>query len=210
MMQATWMLPILFMSSQAIAQTDQQMAQNSTSLFSLDKLTLAAGYSKAYNSKDQRYGTVDGSYRYDNSGAAYNINLLSAKMLADRYQAYLDYALLEHKDRNIHLFTTGIRHDFTFDQNALSLHLSAGIGMAYADWKESPIMGFDIESKSATSLNGSFAMGMSYQIFELMGLDFRARYDLYNLNLNVTDYAGKDTIQDFGSLSVMLGIFMSF
>ncbi|WP_299496311.1 outer membrane beta-barrel protein [uncultured Shewanella sp.] len=208
MMKATWMLPILLISGQSIAQTPPP--QTSSSLFTLDKLTIAAGYSKAYNSKNQRYGTVDGSYRYDNSGAAYNLNILSAKKLADLYQPYLDYALLEHSDRNIHLFTTGIRHDFTFEQKELLLHLSGGIGLAYADWKESPIAGFDIESKSATSLSGSFAAGMSYVFSEHMGVDLSVRYDVYDLNLNVNDYAGKDTIKDFGSLSVMLGFVIQF
>ncbi|MCL1123461.1 hypothetical protein [Shewanella surugensis] len=206
MMKATWMLPILFLSPQIFAEESPQKR----SAFAVDKLTLAAGYSKAYNSKNQRYGTVDSSYHYDNSGTAYNLNILFAKTLAEEYQPYLDYALLEHSDRNIHLFTAGIRHDFMFDHDALFLHLSGGIGLAYADWKETPVAGFDIESKSATSLSGSVSAGLTYQFSELIGLDFSTRYDVYDLNLNVTDYDGRDTMKDFGSLSVMLGIVMQF
>lgn len=200
------MLPILCLSSQLYAEESIQ-AQHA---FAIDKLTFAAGYSKAYHSKNKRYGTVDGTYHFDNSGTAYNLNLLFAKKLAKEYQPYLDYALLEHSDRNIHLFTTGIRHNFEFDHNALLLHLSGGIGYAYADWKQSPISGFDVDAKSTDSLSGSVSTGLSYQFSELIGLDFSVRYDVYDLSLNVTDYTGQDTIKDFGSLSVMLGIVVQF
>lgn len=178
----------------------------------VDTIAVKVGLTRAFVNTIEDNGGVIGVKDPDTIGGAISGTVVFNSDLIPFMKPYIDIATLLHQDRRFIIPGFGLRHNFMEDDEAIEPFVMIGLGYNYMSWKTAPIVFPGTQEARGGGQSVAFTLqgGADFYLTEQVALDFSLRYDSYDIGTEIIQGSHVTTLQDNGSLSLLLGLVYRF